>query len=297
MTILQLLQAEPTLFVLTCGALGLVVGSFLNVVIARMPRMMEREWWLQTAEMVGDVDALDHYAEHRFDLASPRSRCPRCGHPISALENVPVVSYLVQRGRCRGCAGRISPRYPIVEVISAAMTAYAAWHFGYGLQAAGAMLLGWALIALTLIDFDSQLLPDAITLAFLWLGVVFNLGGTFTTLESSVVGAMAGYGVLWVVFQAFRLLTGKEGMGFGDFKLLGMLGAWLGWQQLALIVILSSLVGAVVGGTLIALLGHDRQVPIPFGPYLAAAGWVALLWGERITGWYLEFSGLAGGPV
>lgn len=295
MTVLQFLQSEPTAFVLTCAALGLIVGSFLNVVIARMPRMMEREWWVQTAEVVGDTDALDHYATDRFDLVAPRSRCPRCGHAIGALENIPVLSYLLLRGRCRGCGGHISARYPAIEIVSAVISGYAAVHFGYGLQAVGALALGWALLSLALIDFDTQYLPDAITLPFLWLGLAFNLGGVFTTLESSVIGAMAGYGVLWTVYQAFRILTGKEGMGFGDFKLLAVLGAWLGWPQLGIIVILSSLVGAIVGGALIVLRGHDRQIPIPFGPYLAAAGWIAMLWGENMTGWYLEYSGLAGG--
>ncbi len=291
---LEALQSHPALFVAVCGGLGLLVGSFLNVVIARTPRMMEREWWLQTAEIVGDVDGQDHYATTRFDLVSPASHCPRCAHPIGALENVPVVSYLLQRGRCRGCGARISGRYPTVEIAGALIAAITAWHFGWGMQCAGALLLGWALLALAVIDFDTQYLPDAITLPFLWLGILFNLAGTFTTLESSVIGAIAGYMVLWTVFQAFRLITGREGMGFGDFKLLAMLGAWLGWQQLALIVILSSLVGAVVGVAMIVTRGHDRQIPIPFGPYLAAAGWIALLWGERITSGYLEFSGLAG---
>ncbi len=291
---LEALQSHPSLFVVACGGLGVLVGSFLNVVIARMPRMMEREWWLQTAEIVGDVEGQDHYGTTRFDLVRPPTHCPHCAHPIGALENGPVLSYLAQRGRCRGCGAPISARYPAVEIAGGLIAAVTAWHFGYGLACAGALLLGWALLALAVIDFDTQYLPDAITLPFLWLGVAFNLGGTFTTLESSVIGAMAGYMVLWIVFQAFRLITGREGMGFGDFKLLAMLGAWLGWQQLALIVILSSLVGAVVGVAMIAARGHDRQVPIPFGPYLAAAGWIALIWGEQITRGYLEFSGLAG---
>ncbi|MCA1938651.1 MAG: A24 family peptidase [Dechloromonas sp.] len=269
---------------LAAGLLGLCIGSFLNVVIHRLPRMMESDWQRQCAELRGEaVDAAD-----AFNLAHPRSRCPHCGHQISLLENIPLLSYLlILRGKCSGCAAPISMRYPLVEALTGAFSAYAVWHFGYTAAAAGALLLGWALIALTFIDFDTQLLPDSITLPLIWLGLAFNLTGTYTTLEPAVIGAMAGYLVLWSIFWLFKLATGKEGMGYGDFKLLAALGAWLGWQSLPAVILLSSLVGAIVGICLIVLARHGRNVPIPFGPYLAAAGLIALFWGQTLTESYL----------
>lgn len=274
---------EPLAFTLLAAVLGLFVGSFLNVVIHRLPRMMERDWLAQAAELRGEEPP----AQERFNLATPRSRCPHCGHLITALENIPVVSYLLLRGRCRHCDAPISRRYPVVELLSAALSGYAAWHFGFGLAALGAILFLWAMIALAFIDLDTQLLPDDLTLPLLWLGLAFNLGGTFTDLPSAVIGAMAGYLSLWSVYWLFKLATGKEGMGFGDFKLLAAIGAWLGWQLLPLTILFSSLVGAVVGIALIVLARHGRSVPIPFGPYLAAAGVLALFWGESITRAYL----------
>ncbi|KAB2927089.1 MAG: prepilin peptidase [Dechloromonas sp.] len=266
------------------GLLGLCVGSFLNVVIHRLPKMMEREWQNQCAELRGET-AVD---EAPLSLAKPRSRCPHCGHAISALENIPLFSYLlILRGKCSGCGQPISPRYPIVELISGLLSAYAAWHFGPTIQTAGALLLIWALIALSAIDLDTQLLPDSITLPLLWLGLAFNLTGAFANLSSAVVGAMAGYLALWSVFWLFKLATGKEGMGYGDFKLLAALGAWLGWQMLPAIILLSSIVGATVGIALIVAARHGRNVPIPFGPYLAAAGFIAIFWGDAITRSYL----------
>lgn len=266
------------------GLLGLCVGSFLNVVIHRLPKMMEREWQNQCAELRGET-AVD---EAPLSLANPRSRCPHCGHAISALENIPLFSYLlILRGKCSGCGQPISPRYPIVELISGLLSAYAAWHFGPTIQTAGALLLIWALIALSAIDLDTQLLPDSITLPLLWLGLAFNLTGAFANLSSAVVGAMAGYLALWSVFWLFKLATGKEGMGYGDFKLLAALGAWLGWQMLPAIILLSSIVGATVGIALIVAARHGRNVPIPFGPYLAAAGFIAIFWGDAITRSYL----------
>lgn len=277
------LLRDPLAFTILSGLVGLFVGSFLNVVIHRLPRMMERDWHAQAAELRGEQAP----ANERFNLATPRSRCPHCGHQITMLENIPIVSYVVLRGRCAHCGAGISRRYPIVEALSALLSAYAAWHFGFGAAALGALLFVWAMVALTFIDLDTQLLPDDITLPLLWLGLAFNLGTTFAELPDAVIGAMAGYLALWAVFWLFKLATGKEGMGYGDFKLLAAIGAWLGWQMLPLTILLSSLVGAVVGILLIVVARHGRNVPIPFGPYLAAAGLIALFWGEGITARYL----------
>ena len=265
------------------GLLGLCVGSFLNVVIHRLPKIMEQEWQAQCAELRGEPAS----TAANLSLAKPRSRCPDCGHQITSMENIPVLSYLLLKGKCAGCGTSISARYPIIEVFTAVLSAYAAWHFGPTLQTVGALLLIWFLIALAAIDFDTQLLPDAITLPLLWLGLVFNLMDTYVDLPAAVVGAMAGYLALWTVFWLFKLATGKEGMGYGDFKLLAALGAWLGWQMLPTIILLSSVVGAVVGITLIVVARRGRNVPIPFGPYLAAAGGIALFWGPQLTRNYL----------
>lgn len=266
-----------------CGVLGLCVGSFLNVVIHRLPKIMEQEWHGQCAELCGEPAP----ATERISLSSPRSRCPQCGHKISAFENIPVLSYLLLRGKCAGCSTPISPRYPIIEIFTALASAYAAWHFGPTIQTVGALLLIWSLIALTAIDFDTQLLPDSITLPLLWLGLAFNITNTYTDISTAVIGAMVGYLSLWLVFWGFKLATGKEGMGYGDFKLLAALGAWLGWQMLPAIILLSSIVGAAVGISLILFARHGRNIPIPFGPYLAAAGCIALFWGQAITQSYL----------
>lgn len=265
------------------GLLGLCVGSFLNVVIYRLPKMMEQEWQAQCTELQGESAST---AAH-LSLAKPRSRCPACGHQISALENIPVLSYLMLKGKCSGCGISIPARYPIIEIITGLLSAYTAWHFGPTLQTAGALLLIWSLIALAAIDFDTQLLPDSITLPLLWLGILFNLSHTYVDLPAAVVGAMAGYLALWTVFWLFKLATGKEGMGYGDFKLLAALGAWLGWQMLPAIILLSSIVGAIVGITLIIVARRGRNIPIPFGPYLAAAGGIALFWGPQLTSRYL----------
>ncbi|MDR2837302.1 MAG: A24 family peptidase [Azonexus sp.] len=271
-------------FVVLVGILGLCFGSFLNVVIHRLPLIMEREWQAQCAELNGQAAA----DAEPLTLARPRSRCPRCGHPITILENIPLISYLfVLKGKCSGCGEPISPRYPLVELLTGLFSAYAAWRFGPTLQLAGALLLIWALIALAAIDFDTQLLPDAITLPLLWAGLAFNLNAAFAPLPVAVIGAMAGYLALWSVFWLFKLATGKEGMGYGDFKLLAALGAWLGWTMLPVIILLSSLVGAAVGITLIVAARRGRNVPIPFGPYLAAAGLIALFWGKDLTERYL----------
>ncbi|MBE2258628.1 MAG: prepilin peptidase [Candidatus Accumulibacter sp.] len=273
----------PGLFAVISGVLGLLVGSFLNVVIHRLPKMMERDWRAHCAELTGEPPALGE----PLSLARPGSRCPACGHAIRAIENVPVFSWLFLRGRCSACAAAISPRYPLVEASSGLLCAYAAFHFGYGWAALGAMLLIWCLIALTGIDLDSHLLPDSITLPLLWAGLLFNVFGTFADLPSAVIGAITGYLSLWSVYWAFKLTTGKEGMGYGDFKLLAALGAWLGWQMLPLTILLSSLLGAVIGITLIVAAKRGRSVPIPFGPYLAAAGFLALFWGKPLTRAYV----------
>ena len=276
--------SEPAVFTGLGGALGLLVGSFLNVVIHRLPQMMERDWKCQCAELHGQPPP----EFEPLSLVRPRSRCPKCGHAITALENIPVISWLLLRGRCSACQASISPRYPIVEALTGAVSLFAAWHFGFGWAAAGALILIWSLIALCFIDFDTQLLPDSITLPLLWCGLLFNLSGVYTDLHSAVLGALAGYLSLWSVYWLFKLATGKEGMGHGDFKLLAAIGAWLGWQVLPLTILLSSVVGALVGIAMIVLAKHGRNVPIPFGPYLAAAGLLALFWGRRLTEAYLQ---------
>ena len=305
MAIIELLDTN-TLFYLFCvGLLGLTVGSFLNVVIYRLPIMMEREWISQCAELTEDQDnrseddtanknVLDKDTpdQNTFNLSTPRSRCPHCGHAITALENIPVLSFLMLRGKCSDCGAKISVRYPIIESVTALLSIAIAWHFGFGWPALAGLFFTWALVALTMIDFDHQLLPDSITLPFLWLGLGLSLWSVFIDSHTAIIGAIAGYLSLWTVYWAFKLITGKEGMGFGDFKLLAMLGAWMGWQMLPVIILLSSVVGAVVGITLILTRGRDRTIPIPFGPYLAAAGWIALLWGNDLTNVYLRYSGL-----
>ncbi len=265
------------------GLLGLCVGSFLNVVIHRLPRMMELEWQAQCADLRGESPS----PTEALSLARPRSRCPACGHQITALENIPIISYLLLRGKCSKCAAPISLRYPVVEAATGLLSAYAAWHFGPTPQAIGALIILWALIALTAIDCDTQLLPDSITLPLLWIGLTLNLAGAYVDLSSAVIGAMAGYLTLWSVYWLFKLATGKEGMGYGDFKLLAALGAWMGWQMLPVIILLSSIVGAIVGISLIVFSRHGRNTPIPFGPYLAAAGIIALFWGPPLTRSYL----------
>jgi leader peptidase (prepilin peptidase)/N-methyltransferase len=288
------LSANLWVFTLLSALLGLLVGSFLNVVAYRLPLMMERAWRAQCQELSGasEPPTSTTQPQEPFNLVVPRSRCPHCGHAISAMENIPVISYLWLRGRCAGCGKPISARYPLVELATALLSAITAWHFGFGWAAGAALVLTWALIALTLIDFDQQLLPDDITLPLLWIGLLLSLDGLFTDSTSSIIGAVAGYLSLWSIYILFKWTTGKEGMGYGDFKLLAMLGAWLGWQSLPVIIILSSVVGAIVGITLILFRGRDRNIPIPFGPYLAAAGWLTLLWGHDITHRYFALLGM-----
>lgn len=266
----------PLYLLSVCGIVGLCIGSFLNVVVHRLPKILEQRWEAEIAEMRGDTAI----SSSRISLSVPRSRCPHCGHQISALENIPLISYLFLRGKCSHCRAPIGLRYPLVECLTAALSVAVAWKFGMSWQTGGALLLVWALVALAFIDLDTFLLPDDITLPLLWLGLAFNISGVFVPLEDAVIGAMAGYLSLWSVFWLFKLITGKEGMGYGDFKLLAAIGAFLGWQALPAVILLSSVVGATVGVSLMIFARHGRETPIPFGPYLAAAGVLALFFGD-----------------
>jgi len=269
--------------------LGLLVGSFLNVVIYRLPIMMEREWRTQCRSLLGIPDLAEIDGQTTFNLLMPRSSCPHCHQPVRALDNIPLVSYVLLRGRCRDCTAPISLRYPAIELTSAVLSAYIAWHFGLDVKTFFAVLLTWALLCLSIIDVDKHLLPDDITLPFLWLGLACNIFNMFTDTVSGLIGAMLGYAVLWLIFVLFKIISGKEGMGYGDFKLLAMLGAWTGWQMLPLIILLASLLGSLVGVFLIIVHKHDRGIPIPFGPYLTLSGWIALLWGSDLNRIYLSF--------
>jgi len=275
------MSAMTELFVATILAFGfgLCVGSFLNVVIYRLPKMLERGWKAQCAELRGEVVA----EEPAYNLVVPRSACPGCGQQIAAWHNIPVVSWMLLRGRCASCGAPISGRYPLVELLGGIVAALAIGQFGVTPTGVSACVLLWALLALTMIDFDTQLLPDNITLPLVWLGLIVNIWGLFTSLSNAVIGAVAGYLSLWTIYWLFKLIRGKEGMGYGDFKLLAALGAWLGWQVLPVIVLLSSLVGAAIGITLIVFKGRDHSVPMAFGPYLAIAGAIALFFGPTLV--------------
>jgi leader peptidase (prepilin peptidase)/N-methyltransferase len=288
MSLPELLASSPLAFVLCTLVLGLLVGSFLNVVVYRLPKMMLRDWKIQAREV---LELPPEPQAETFNLILPHSRCPHCSHRIRAWENLPVVSYLFLGGKCSSCKAPISKRYPLVELACGVMSAFVAWHFGFGWQAGAVLVLSWGLLSMSLIDADHQLLPDAIVLPLLWLGLIVNAFGLFTTLTDALWGAVAGYLVLWAVFWVFKLLTGKDGMGYGDFKLLAMLGAWGGWQILPLTIMLSSIVGAVLGLILLRVRNVQTSTPIPFGPYLAIAGWIALLWGAQITTSYLQIAG------
>ncbi|WP_337077253.1 A24 family peptidase [Aeromonas dhakensis] len=283
--ITDVFHSLPWLYFSLVFLFSLMIGSFLNVVIHRLPIMLEREWQAEYLSYFNPETQLQQ--EERYNLMVPRSACPHCGHAITAMENIPLLSWLWLKGRCRECLAPISARYPLVELLTALLSLVVAATFppSWGLLAA--LLLTWVLVALTFIDLDKMLLPDQLTLPLLWGGLLFNLAGGFVPLADAVIGAMAGYLVLWSLYWAFKLLTGKEGMGYGDFKLLAALGAWLGWQALPIVLLLSSLVGAIIGISLILLHNHHQGKPIPFGPYLAIAGWIALLWGDTITRWYL----------
>ena len=305
---LQLLQTSQAFLISMVFLLGLLIGSFLNVVIHRLPLMMEREWRRHSKDLETPTTgqqaspATSLPAEQTFNLVTPRSRCPACLAPIHAWQNIPIVSYLLLGGRCAACGARISVRYPVVELITGVLSAAVAWRFGFSWPLLAALAFTWSLIALSGIDLDHQLLPDSITLPLLWLGLLVSLtqgGDTPFSIpvdpRSSIIGGAAGYLSLWTVFHLFRLLTGKEGMGYGDFKLFAVFGAWFGWQMLPLIILLAAATGAIVGIALIIFKRHGRDVPIPFGPYLAAAGWVALMWGPELIDRYLHLSGLRAG--
>lgn len=291
---LKILELFPAAALAAAGILGLLVGSFLNVVIYRLPKMMEREWREQCVDFLGIENLKEpekfQATSVKFNLVTPNSTCPHCGHQIRPWENIPIISYVALRGKCSSCKASISIRYPIIELVTGALSAAAVFVFGANATGLAAMFFFWCLIALTMIDVDTQLLPDSITLPLLWLGLIANHFGLFTNLDSAVIGAVAGYLSLWSVYWLFKLLTGKEGMGYGDFKLLAALGAWLGWQMLLQIILLSALVGAVIGISMIVLRGRDRNIPIPFGPYLAVAGAIALLWGHDINQLYLNYA-------
>jgi leader peptidase (prepilin peptidase) / N-methyltransferase len=280
--------ASP-LALLPCALLlGLIVGSFLNVLIHRLPIMLDRDWTTQSRAMLGLPPEPKGAA---YNLLLPHSECPRCSHKIRAWENIPVISYLMLRGKCAECRAKISLRYPLVELATGILSAFVVYHFGLSWQAGAFLMLTWGLLAMSLIDADHQLLPDVLVLPLLWLGLIVNGQGLFTDLYAALWGAVAGYLSLWLVYWAFKLITGKEGMGYGDFKLLAMLGAWGGWQILPLTILLSSLVGAVLGVVMLKMRNAQTSTPIPFGPYLAIAGWIALLWGDQITTSYMQFAG------
>lgn len=287
MEVLTLLETSPLFFSIAAGALGLVVGSFLNVVIHRLPTMMHNIWSEECRAHFGNGPA-EPPVSKPFNLLTPASRCPQCGHRITALENIPVISYLLLRGRCSGCGAGIPLRYPSVEVVTAVLSVITALHFGFSVQTLAALAFTWALIPLFMIDFDIQILPDSITLPLLWGGLILSLFEVFVDSHTSIIGAAAGYLSLWTIYHLFKLVTGKEGMGFGDFKLLAAIGAWTGWQALPVVILFSSIVGAAIGILLILFKGRDHSQPMPFGPFLAAAGWMTLLWGTDIINLYLH---------
>jgi len=287
MSVLYFLQTHPAFFIFSMTMLGMCVGSFLNVVIYRLPKMMQQDWHEQCCELL-DIKIGDVTEPQRINLVFPGSSCTACEHKITALENIPVISYLFLKGRCSSCNVKISLQYPIIEMFTGLATAYVAWHFGFSLQTLFAVFFTWALICLSVIDLEHSLLPDDITLPFMWLGLACNIFGVFTDINSSLIGAMLGYAILWIIFISFKTVTGKEGMGYGDFKLLALLGAWLGWQSLPLIILLSSITASVIGLAMIIFKGRDKAAAFPFGPYLAIAGWITLIWGKELTGLYLN---------
>ncbi len=288
MSLIELLQDSTAFLLIVAGVLGLLVGSFLNVVVYRLPVIMQRDWQLQAREV---LELPQEEPQAAFNLLWPPSRCPHCSAPIRAWQNIPVLSWLLLRGRCASCKGGVSMRYPLVELAAGLLSVLVAWQFGFTWQCLAMLVLTWGLLALSLIDADHQLLPDVLVLPLLWLGLLLNSMEWFVPLTDALYGAMAGYLSLWSVFWLFKLVTGKEGMGYGDFKLLAMLGAWGGWQILPLTILLSSVVGAVLGVIILRLQRQGMAQPLPFGPYLAIAGWVALIWGEQITRSYLQFAG------
>ncbi|WBE24727.1 prepilin peptidase [Denitrificimonas caeni] len=288
MSILEFWGANAAVFVACVVVLGLLVGSFLNVVVYRLPKMLMRDWRAQAREVL-EMPTKD--VEETFNLVLPNSSCPNCGHEIKPWENIPLLSWLFLRGKCSGCKQAISVRYPLVELACGVLSGMIAWQFGVSWETLAMLVLTWGLLAMSLIDADQQILPDALVLPLLWLGLILNSFGLFASLPDALWGAVIGYMSLWSIFWLFKLVTGKEGMGYGDFKLLALLGAWGGWQVLPLTILLSSVVGAVLGVIILRLQRNSYSNPIPFGPYLAVAGWIALIWGDAITSSYLQFAG------
>jgi leader peptidase (prepilin peptidase) / N-methyltransferase len=288
MEMLQPLESMPALFYSTVVVLGLVIGSFLNVVICRLPVILKNNWSRQCNELFEPDHGEDDTANQPYNLLKPASHCPACGHRIRVIENIPVASYIFLRGRCASCHTRIPPRYPVIEISTAILSVFTAMHFGYTQQTAAALAFTWMIIPLCVIDYDEQLLPDCITMPLLWAGLALSLADMFIDSRTSIIGAMSGYLCLWGIYHLFKLATGKEGMGYGDFKLLAAIGAWVGWQTLPVVILFSSVVGALTGILLIAIKGRLRSQPIPFGPFLASAGWITLLWGQDILDLYLH---------
>lgn len=288
--VISLFELSPTFFYLTVALISLAIGSFLNVVIYRFPKMLEQGWYTECREFLDDeVKNIPAKNFTHLTLSSPSSSCPNCGHKIKFYENIPLISWLVLRGKCSSCKTAISARYPSVELATALLSITVAFHFGVTVETFWVLILTWSLITLTLIDFDHMILPDQIVLPMMWLGLLINLNDTFTTSHNALIGAAVGYMSLFSVFWLFKIITGKEGMGHGDFKLFALFGAWFGWQLLPLMILMASLVGAIVGIALMLFKNHKREQAIPFGPYLAVAGWVCLLWGEGIWQWYLQY--------
>ena len=284
MSLITLLQTSTVFFILLCTIIGLVAGSFLNVIIFWLPKMMEREWNQQCSELRGEtIKPLP-----ALSLTRPRSECSHCEHKITVLESIPIISYLALRGRCSQCKTPIPRRYPIVEALTGMISGFIAWYFGYGFITVAAFIFAWSMVALAFIDLNTQLLPDEITFPLLWIGLLINLGNGFTDISSAVIGAASGYLSLWLIYWCFRITTGKEGIGYGDFKLLAVIGAWFGWKMLPLVILLSSLAGAVIGIGLIIIAKHKRDTPIPFGPYLVGGGLIALFWGDQLNRTYLN---------
>ena len=309
--VIALFEQSPAIFYSTVTILGLIIGSFLNVVIYRFPKMLEQEWFCECRELLADelkpaesdlkktkskkAKSTEQEAEitklpettEKLTLSKPASTCPNCGHKIKVWENIPVISWLMLKGKCSSCANPISVRYPIIESVTGILSLVIAMHFGVTVQTLFMLLLTWSLITLTMIDADKMILPDQITLPLVWIGLLLNLNGVFIGLEQAVVGAVVGYMRLWSIFWIFKLVTGKEGMGYGDFKLFAVFGAWFGWEVLPLLILMASLVGAIIGISLMVFKNHAGSKPIPFGPYLAIAGWITALWGQGIWQWYL----------
>lgn len=293
MSWLDIVAAHGALWVPVSLLGGLIIGSFLNVIIYRLPRRMEQEMAEACAQQQGEdvAGTSNEWFGLKF-LITPASNCPSCGHKIRSWENIPILSYLLQKGRCSACGTAISIQYPIVELVSGLLTLFVVWHFGFTWSTLWVLLLTWALLAMSVIDIHHQLLPDVLILPLIWLGLLINQAGLFTDIQSSIYGAIGGYLFLWFIYHLFLLIRGKEGMGYGDFKLFALFGAWAGWQLLPQILLLSSVVGAIVGVGMILFRGRDKSIPIPFGPYLAVAGWIALLWGKEINQTYMQFAGL-----